>query len=262
MRSFTDDLGAEVLLPEVGPVPMTVVSLVPSLTEAVACSLPGSLLAATDWCTHPGDLDVPRIGGTKNPDVEAIVAMAPDVVVANEEENKPEHVAALRGCGIAVWVTDIRDVDGAIGSIERLLDALGAPQRGWLEEAREGWSARSAQAPVRRRRALVPIWRRPWMCLGPDTYAADVLRRLGYEVVAPDAEPGDRYPRFAPEDVTRLRPEVVVLPDEPYAFTADDGPDAFDGIPVAFVPGRLLTWYGPAMVEALHHLPSMLGHPG
>ena len=94
-----------------------VVSLVPSLTEAIAVSQPGLLVAVTDWCTHPGDLDdlgVARIRGTKNPDVDAIVALAPDLVVANAEENRPADLDALRAAGLAVYVTDIRTVDDAL----------------------------------------------------------------------------------------------------------------------------------------------------
>ena len=231
--------------------PRRIVSLVPSLTEAVAASYPPGahpLAGATDWCTHPLDLDVPRFGGTKNPAVDAIVAARPDLVIANEEENKPEHVAALRAAGVAVWVTDIRDVPGALSSLGRLLDALGAPERAWYDDARAAWADPEPACPAPAPRALVPIWRRPWMALGSGTYAGDVLARLGVEnVLAGHAE---RYPRVDPVAVARQTPyDLVVLPDEPYPFAAHDGPEAF-GVPAALVEGRALTWYGPAMVEA------------
>ena len=116
-----DDLGAECVLP---PVPTRVVSLVPSLTEAIAASAPGVLVGATDWCTHPPGLDVVRVRGTKNPHLERIVSLRPDLVVANEEENRKRDVEALRDNGIPVWVTDVRSVDGALTSLERLLDLL------------------------------------------------------------------------------------------------------------------------------------------
>lgn len=242
MRTLHDDLGASLTLPD----PTRVVSLVPSLTEAIATSAPGVLVGATEWCTHPADLDVPRFGGTKNPDVDGIVATGPDLVVMNEEENKPEHVAALREAGIPVWVTDIRTVDGALASLDRLLDALSAPERGWLQDARAAWER--LPAPTARRRAVVPIWRRPWMALGADTYAGDVLRRLGVDNVLADAE--ERYPRIDLDDIQRRGVDLVVLPDEPYRFTADDGPEAFGEVPSALVDGRHLTWYGPAMTQA------------
>src|SRR5436190_10477754 len=106
---ITDDEGREV--PVAGAVGR-VVSIVPSLTEAVAASAPGLLVGATDWCTHPADLDVVRIRGTKNPDVERIVGLAPDLVVANAEENRAPDLDALRAAGVAVYVTAVRTLDG------------------------------------------------------------------------------------------------------------------------------------------------------
>ncbi|MEP7160708.1 MAG: helical backbone metal receptor [Dermatophilaceae bacterium] len=259
MTTFRDGTGAAVPLP--AP-PRRVVSLVPSLTEALAASLPMSaLVGATDWCTHPAGLTVPRFGGTKNPDVARIVEATPDLVVANEEENKPEHVAALRAAGVPVWVTDIRTVAGALTEIGALLDALAAPERGWLAEAERYWAAAGPVVSGRTVDAVIPIWRRPWMFVGPDTYAGDVLARLGVRNVlgsSPDAGEGglrvgdldatERYPR---RELTGLPPyDLVVLPDEPYRFTAHDGPEAFAPTPCALVDGRSLTWYGPAMIDA------------
>src|SRR3954447_16660149 len=88
-----------------GPPPRRVVSLVPSLTEAVAATDTALLAGATDWCTHPAGLDVPRVGGTKWPDVARVLALAPDLVLANAEENRDEDVDALRAAGVAVWMT-------------------------------------------------------------------------------------------------------------------------------------------------------------
>jgi ABC-type Fe3+-hydroxamate transport system substrate-binding protein len=244
-----DDLGLDV------PVPARVtrvVSIVPSLTEAVAATAPGLLVGATDWCTHPPDLDVPRVRGTKNPDVDAIVALAPDLVIANQEENKPGSLDALRAAGLAVWVTDIRTVDGAFASLTRMLTACGLDRPAWLDEAEAAWQA--LPEPPARRRAVVPIWRKPWMAVGRDTFTGAVLQRLGVDNVLDDAE--ERYPRIDP---AHLPPhDLVVLPDEPYLFTADDGPEAFPGVPAALVSGRLLTWYGPSLTEAARTLPTAL----
>lgn len=223
-----------------------VVSLVPSLTEAVAHSAPGRLVGATDWCTHPAGLDVTRIGGTKNPDVRAVADLTPDLVLANEEENREVDVELLRAAGVPVWVTDIRTVPQALDSIGRILELLSAPERGWLDHARAAWSDPPPVRGTRRVRAVVPIWRRPWMALGRDTYAGDLLARLGVDNVL--AGHAQRYPRFDPGELPEL--DVVVLPDEPYRFTAQDGPEAFPQTPCALVDGRSLTWYGPAMVAA------------
>ncbi|MFF3206810.1 helical backbone metal receptor [Streptomyces sp. NPDC002962] len=231
---------------------MRIVSLVPSLTEAVASSVPGALVGATDWCTRPADLDVTRIGGTKNPRVDDIVALAPDLVIANEEENREPDLAALRAAGLDVLVTVIRDLPQAFAELARVLRACGAPARPeWLDEAEEAWAA--PLPPIRRRTAVVPIWRRPWMVLGRDTFAGDVLARLGVDQLY--AGHAERYPRIPVEELLAAAPDLVVLPDEPYRFTADDGPEAFPGLPCALLSGRHLTWYGPSLAEA----PKVLG---
>ncbi|MEU1105290.1 helical backbone metal receptor [Streptomyces tibetensis] len=226
---------------------MRVVSLVPSLTEAVARSAPGTLAGATDWCAHPPDLDVVRVGGTKNPKTDRILSLAPDLVIANEEENRAPDLAALRAAGVEVLVTEIRDVPQAFRELARVLDACGVTSRPrWLDDAEQTWAA--LPEPGTRLTAVVPIWRRPWMVLGRDTFAGDVLARLGVDHV--HATHPDRYPRVPLEELRAAAPDVVVLPDEPYRFTADDGPEAFPGLPCALVSGRHLTWYGPSLAEA------------
>lgn len=237
-----------------------VVSLVPSLTEAVAVSLPGVLVGATDWCGHPGDLDVARIGGTKNPRTDVIARLAPDLVIANEEENREPDLTVLREAGVEVLVTEVRDVPGAFTELDRVLRACGARSRPrWLDEAESAWSrppgAEEAGplTPGRRTTAVVPIWRRPWMVVGRDTFAGDVLARLGVDNLY--AGHAERYPRIPVEELRAAAPDVVVLPDEPYRFTADDGPEAFPGLPCALLSGRHLTWYGPSLAEA----PRVLG---
>ena len=225
-----------------------VVSLVPSLTETVAVTAPGLVAGATDWCTHPAGLDVPRVRGTKNPDLEAVIALRPDVVLANEEENRPADLAALRAAGLPVWVTVIRTLDEALVSLRRLLTvACRLPAPAWLDAAEQAWDLPDRPgAPDRR--AVIPIWRRPWMVLGQDTFAGDVLARLGVaNVYAGHAE---RYPKVALDDLLAARPDLVVLPDEPYRFTAADGPECFPGVPAALLSGRHLTWYGPSLAEA------------
>jgi ABC-type Fe3+-hydroxamate transport system substrate-binding protein len=233
-----------------------VVSIVPSLTETLAATAPGLLVGATDWCTHPAELDVVRVRGTKNPDLERIVALAPDLVLANAEENRRPDLDLLRAAGLAVYVTDIRTLDGAFGSLERMLAACGLDRPQWLDQAVAGW--RQVRPVTPRRRALIPIWRRPWMAIGSDTFTGSMLERLGVDnVLAADPE---RYPRIELE--TSPAPELVVLPDEPYRFTADDGPEAFPGVASLLVSGRLLTWYGPSLVEAAALLPAALRTAG
>ena len=236
-----------------------VVSLVPSITEALASVDPEGLVGATDWCTHPADLasyGVARVRGTKNPDLAAIRALRPDVVVANREENRELDVRRLRDSGVRVEVTDIETVPEGVAELERVLDLLGWPHPAWLAEARDLWCG---DLPPVTRRVVVPIWRDPWMVVGPRTFTADLCRRLGWEVLVPagddqagdqDGEPAPRYPTVTAEAIDAAGADAVLLPDEPYVFTGQDGPEAFTRTPVELVSGRLLTWYGPSLVEA------------
>ncbi|MDX3190696.1 helical backbone metal receptor [Streptomyces sp. MN03-5084-2B] len=246
MTYLVDDLGEPV--PLSGPA-SRVVSLVPSLTEAVEVSAPGRLAGATDYCTHPSDLDVPRVGGSKYPKLDRVLDLAPDLVLANAEENRQEDVERLRANGIPVWVmAAAATVPAALGSLRRILtQAYELDEPEWLVAAETVWRE---VRPVRFH-AVVPVWRKPWIVLGRDTFAGDVLRRVGVANVYATAE--ERYPR---PDVEELRAhlstdaDLLVLPDEPYLFTEEDGPDHFPDAWYVLVSGRYLTWYGPSLVEA------------
>lgn len=246
VSDLTDDLG---YADDWATEPRRVVSLVPSITEALASARPEALVGATDWCTHPRDLDVARVRGTKNPDLATVRALEPDLVVANKEENRELDVRRLRDSGTRVWVTDIETVPQAVASLQRLFDdALGWGTPQWLDRARELWCG---TPPPVTRRVAVPIWRDPWMVVGPRTFTGDLLRRRGWENVFDAGE--DRYPGVDVQAIDGAGADAVLLPDEPYEFTADDGPEAFT-TPIELVSGRLLTWYGPSLVEAAESL--------
>ncbi|SDS07922.1 ABC-type Fe3+-hydroxamate transport system, substrate-binding protein [Nocardioides scoriae] len=223
-----------------------VVSLVPSITEALASVRPEALVGATDWCTHPADLDVTRVRGTKNPDLAAVRALRPDVVVANREENRELDVRRLRDAGIRVEVTEIETVPAAVAAYHHLFDdVLGWPRPDWLAEAERLWCG---PLPTVTRRVVVPIWRDPWMAVGSRTFTGDLVRRLGLENVLADHP--ERYPHAELVDLDSAGADVVLLPDEPYPFAPEDGPEAFTRTPTELVSGRLLTWYGPSLLAA------------
>lgn len=240
---LVDDLGTPV---PSGEPARRVVSLVPSLTEAIVSVRPEALVGATDWCTRPEGLDVPRVRGTKNPDVRKIVSLVPDLVIANQEENRALDVTLLRDAGLRVWVTRIESVPEAVGSMGRLFDlGLGWPRPAWLGVAAEQWCG---DLPPVALRVAVPIWRDPWMVVGSRTFTGDLLRRLGADNVFSDH--GERYPNVGLDALDGAGADLVLLPDEPYVFAADDGPEAFAVTPTRLVQGRLLTWYGPSLLEA------------
>ncbi|WP_396137027.1 helical backbone metal receptor [Blastococcus goldschmidtiae] len=244
---LSDDLGTPVGL--LRP-PRRVVSLVPSLTEALAVTVPDRLVGATDWCTHPAGLDVARVRGTKNPDRAAIAALAPDLVIANREENRKLDVQRLRDAGVPVWVTVIESLDEALASMRRLFtEVLDVGEPSWLRTAADEWARPAPQPELR---VAVPIWRDPWMVVGGRTFAGDLLTRLGLRNVF--ADDPQRYPRVELDDLRAHDLDLVLLPDEPYVFTAEDGPEALPGVRSVLVSGRDLTWYGPSLATARDRL--------
>lgn len=266
-RTLTDDLGHAVQLPD-GAV-TRVVSLVPSLTEAVAATRRDALVGATDWCTHPPGLDVARVRGTKNPDRAAVQALDPELVLVVQEENRELDVRRLRQAGVPVWVMVIESVPQALRAMRRLFEeVLGWGVPGWLVEVEEVWgpaAAADAATPgagaghepgnPARARVAVPVWRDPWMVVGSRNFTSDLLRAAGLDNVFGDHE--GRYPHVDVTDVDGCGADVVLLPDEPYEFTAQDGPEAFTRTPTQLVSGRLLTWYGPSLLEAWQQLAAL-----
>jgi ABC-type Fe3+-hydroxamate transport system substrate-binding protein len=258
---------------------LRIVSLVPSLTESCfAFGLGAQVVGVTDWCVHPAEsvAALPKLGGTKDPDIAAIAALAPDLVIANHEENTRRVVEDLESRGLRVWLTYPRTVAGAVEVLRQL--AAFSPDRvradaalGSVIEAFEG--ARSAAPPCPRPRVFCPIWRDPWMAVGGDTYAADLIQLCGGASVFADrgargARADRRYPIVTLDEIVQARPEVILLPDEPYAFGPDDEAElsALD-LPAARsgrihrIDGTWASWYGPRIAPAIHALRSLLAIP-
>jgi ABC-type Fe3+-hydroxamate transport system substrate-binding protein len=254
-RHVSDDVGRRLAL---AAPPRRVVSLVPSLTELV-CTLGRTdrLVGVTRYCTEPADVvaGLPKLGGTKNPDVEAIVSLAPDLVLANAEETRREDFQALTAADLIVFVSFPRSLVATLGSIERLGEAIDAAAPA-ATMAKEIASA-LADPPDRRLRTFCPIWRKPWMAFNRDTYADDLLRHAGADNVCADRP--ERYPVVDLNVVAEADPEVVLLPDEPFPFaerhrasmTALAGTTAWRQGRVHFVDGKALSWYGHRTAPAL-----------
>ena len=249
--------------------PDRIVSLVPSLTEALfALGLGDRVVGATEWCVHPAKAlaRVPRVGGTKDPDVDAIARLRPGLVIANREENTRRTVGRLEAAGIPVWVTYPRTVEEAgrllreIAELGRRADELRSVVEPVEEAIRRARSARPRE-PVR---VFCPIWKDPWMSVGADTYAHDLLELCGGRNVF-GAAGGRRYPIVREEEIVAAAPEVILLPDEPYAFGAEHAaqlralavPASASGR-IHCVDGTLLSWYGPRIRRAIELLRSLL----
>jgi ABC-type hemin transport system substrate-binding protein len=224
-----------------------VVSLVPSITETLL-AWRVRVVACTRFCEQPS---LPTVGGTKDPDVAAIIALAPDVVVVDREENRRDDAEALTAAGLTVHVTHVTDV----AQVPAVLRDLAATVEIDVAIDPEVAAVVLPPATVPWATALVPIWRRPWMVLGPDTYGATVLAALGVRTVPVDVDV--RYPELDAGAMTALRPDLVVLPSEPYPFTERHVAEVQRLLPssrVVLVDGRDLLWWGvrtPAAIERL-----------
>src|SRR5699024_8977469 len=152
--------------------------------------------------------------------------------------------------GIQVWVTHITTVDEAFYSMRRLFtEVISSAVPGWLTEAQDAWSAPSSHSPLR---VAVPIWRAPWMVIGASTCRGALMSRRAVHHIFADAKHtpgGARYPPTVLELIDTDQVAAVLLPVEPYEFSATAGPEAFTTAPTALVEGRLITWYGPSLLE-------------
>ena len=222
-----------------------IVSLVPSVTESLLAwgVVP---IAVTRFCEQPM---LRAVGGTKDPDIAAIVGLHPDLVVMNDEENRSEDAAQLEAEGIALHVTRVRTLADVEPCLEALADAVGV---------RYHADPLVAGAVPTRARAFVPIWRRPWMTMNADTYGSSVLDAIGIANVFADAP--DRYPTTTLPDARDLVPDLVVAPSEPYPFGARHVREleavAAD---VRLVDGQDLFWWGTRSAGAVERLREVLG---
>ena len=235
------------------------------MTETLfALGVGEKVVGRTRYCTQPARAvgKVAKVGGTKKIDVRRVLELEPDLIVAVREENSKEDVEALAEAGVPVFLGAPETVDGAIQMLRELAATAEAPL------------AQSVLAPIERvlhklrarrsstRRVFVPIWKSPYMGVGSDTYVHDVLKISGGENVCGGAP---RYPVVTLEEIESLQPEVVLLPDEPYPFSAEDLPEFYAlDVPAAkqdrihLVDGKLLTWYGPRMASSLIQISALL----
>jgi ABC-type Fe3+-hydroxamate transport system substrate-binding protein len=274
MQRVKDDLGRDVCLLRA---PRRVVSLVPSDTYTLcALGCAERVVGRTSYCDVPAVAAAEVVGGTKDVDVDAVLALAPELVIANQEENTRGALERLAE-RVPVLVSMPRRVGDAVAHVARLarlLEVQRAPEVVAL--IRAGYALGAAPPPPPRRRAFAPIWMDPLMTMNADTFGADVLAAvgignafddrlrlyplaadLGKAAAADPAGRDQRYPRVSFAEVAARQPDLVVLADEPHAFGADDRAAlaaALPGVAQVDVSGRDLFWYGAWTIEALPRL--------
>lgn len=225
---------------------LRVVSLVPSVTETLL-DWGVRPVAVTRFCEAPG---IPTVGGTKNPDVDAIVALRPDLVVMDREENTGPDAARLDAAGVRVLATHVRSVGEAAAALAELAGAVGAEPPPPGGTPARGWSPATARV-----RVWVPIWRRPWMTVNGGTYGSSLLACAGFHNVCADL--ADPYPRRGPAAVAPMRPDFVLAPSEPYPFAERHRRELEAVAPVVFVDGRDLFWWGSRTPAACRRLEAL-----
>lgn len=200
----------------------------------------------TDFCIFPENLDRPRVGGTKNPHIDAIRDLAPDLVYVNLEENLERHAKQIESFA-PVFATEPKTVDDVAELITTLGTIHGRMDRaGTLSEA-----LAHERGAVGAFTFAVPIWKKPWMWCGGDTYVSNLVESMGGRNVLRDR---DRYPSLSLDEVLDHRPDIVFLPDEPYMFTSADAAEISGPRVVGPFPGHLFTWHGTRTILGLRFL--------
>jgi hypothetical protein len=247
---------------------MRIVSLVPSITEALCMlELEDSLVGVTDYCVHPAPVveRIPRVGGTKNPRVQQVAGLHPDLVIVNTDENRRQTFDSLKAAGLNTLVTQTDSLDEVEEAWIRIGEATGrgelaAKHREQIVLTRERNHA--ALGNMHRIRTLIPVWRDPWMASGSGTYMESLLSECGFHNVLSQA--GKKWVKIAlpsgrESDTFALLegPEAVLLPSEPYHFTDQDRSAFVDiGVPPAkvhLVDGVLLSWWLSRTAAALEN---------
>ncbi len=269
MPTAIDALGREVTLARS---PTRVISLVPSITASVAALHRAAVLVGvTKFCIYPPEITTPlrKVGGTKNPNLETIRALQPDLILANVEENRREDIETLIAEGWPVFLFHPRSVADAETDLETLARLLGAGggaagARRALREERERQERWNAERPVVR--VFCAIWRNPYMAMGPDTYGNDLLRLAGGSNVFAAHPSGSRYPQVTIPEIREAAPDIILLPDEPFPFRERHraeilgwrGLPAVDRELVVLCPGWWLTWHDPRSAAALRSVEELL----
>lgn len=247
--------------------PRRIVSLVPSLTETlIAFGCADRIVGRTRYCVQPSGVveGIETVGGTKNPDIARILALEPDLVVLNKEENRREDGEALIAKGVPVLVTHPRSVEEAAAMLEDLGRAVGASEQAaaLADDCRRALARAQAHARARAPiRVFCPIWRDPWMTFRSSTYVGSMLATVGLQNVFGDEGASDFF-AVELDDVLAREPQLILLPDEPYAFGRKHGEElrtrGAKG-EIVYVDGRDLSWYGPRAPRALERLSIISG---
>lgn len=246
MIKLKDDLGAPILLTSK---PQRIISLVPSLTETlVDAGLKNQLTGITKFCVHPNGLpkEIKIIGGTKNPRINDILNLKPDLVFANKEENRAEDINELKKF-TQVYVTDIKNN-------QDILDFFHMLNVVFNTDACFELLQKLQNIPIYPQRKKIPtcylIWKDPWMTIGKDTFIHSMMEKYGFQNICSDS---DRYPIISFKQIKAHQTKIVMMSSEPYPFKEKEKEELLKllpGMSVIMVDGEMFSWYGSRLLLA------------
>lgn len=238
---YTDQLNRTIILKKPAE---RIVSLVPSQTELLFdLGLDNEVIAITNFCVHPRDkfLAKKKIGGTKNPDLEEIKALRPDLIIANKEENNKEDIQHLQKF-FPVWTSDVNSLNDALNMMQSIGKMVGKESIANSIKNKVEQSFNSLKN-TKIYSAIYLVWNKPYMAAGNDTFISYLLNSAGFK----NALPTNRYPEITEEEIKKIAPDVLLLSSEPYPFNKKHKNEIQDLLPstkVIIVDGELFSWYG------------------
>lgn len=258
MPFYTDQLNRRI---EINETPQRIISLVPSQTELLSdLGLEDEVTGITKFCIHPAKWfrSKQRIGGTKNINIEKIRSMAPDLIIANKEENGKEQVEEL-ATHFPVWTSDVNNLAEAIQMIEQLGEIVKRTKEANALAEQISTSFNQLKTANTKPRTAYLIWKNPYMTIGGDTFINDMLSKAGFQNVF---QSRNRYPAITIEDLQASGCQLLFLSSEPYPFKQKHISEMQAHLPkakICLVDGEMFSWYGsrlqyaPAHFQSFHH---------
>lgn len=237
--------------------PQRIVSLVPSQTELLyALGLEGEVIGITRFCIHPEHWfrSKTRVGGTKKLHLDKIRALAPDLIIANKEENRREEIEAL-AAEFPVWISDVKNLKEALAMIADVGRICGRQEKA-ASLCNNIVKAFETLRPVQSLRVAYLIWEEPLMVVGGNTFINDLLQRWGLQNIY---ESHGRYPATDLEELKSMDPDLLILSSEPFPFKEKHARHLqamIPGVQAVVADGELFSWYGSRLL----HTPDYLNH--
>lgn len=251
MPIYHDQLNREINL---RVTPKRIISVVPSQTELLFdLGLDEEIIGITKFCIHPADKfkTKPKIGGTKQLNIQRIKELAPDLIIANKEENERSQIEELMNV-FPVWISDIKNLDEALDMIVKVGEITGKSEKAQLIAQQIQTNFNALHLAPSTKRVAYFIWKNPYMAAGGDTFINHMLERCGSTNVFAQ----NRYPEITERQLIEANPDLVFLSSEPYPFKQkhiDEFQTMLPNAKVQLVDGEMFSWYGSRLLYAVEY---------